>query len=320
MQQSHYSQPQPRFGFQAFIAEAAPSSSGRCSACNASKQRRTKRGALKKWAKRSKYLVPDVSSWFVIVSVSNYCSWCSAYSKRTNWFRPSTEKKASAVISGPWRLLYLSVFHMWLKYVKFVYDLRRTNHQTLTILTNQIIIHRNGAQILTDSKSWNSCIQILPSTWSGHSPQIVCTKLPKTYSPWSFSNHSNQNAKQTEGGFANSNCPISSCQLSVFSPRASPDCTSHRWSAFSPTFHSSKVSFTTDPTDFWEWQIWVVAFSSRFTIWQSQNSITSHLLQKISHMILQGVGPMIFLKMLQTKRLQSTVVDVRERNSQTTPL
>lgn len=43
-------------------------------------------------------------------------------------------------------------------------------------------------------------------------------------------------------------------------------------------------------------------------------------LQKISHMILQGFGPMIFLKMLQTKRLQSTVVDVRERNSQTTPL
>lgn len=105
----------------------------------------------------------------------------------------------------------------------------------------------------------------------------------KNYSPWSFSNHSNQNAKQTEGRFANSNCSISSCQLSVFSPRASPDCTSHRWSAFSPTFHSSKVSFTTDPPDFWEWQIWVVAFSSRFTIWQSHNSITSHFAKDFTH-------------------------------------
>ena len=147
-------------------------------------------------------------------------------------------------------------------------------------------------------------VKLLHSTLT----QYLKWTLP-TNSPWSFSNHSNQNAKQTEGGFANSNCPISSCQLSVFSPRASPDCTSHRWSAFSPTFHSSKVAFTTDPTDFWEWQIWVVAFSSRFTIWQSLNSITSHLLQKISHMIFQGFGPIVFLKMLQTKRLQSTVVD-----------
>lgn len=61
-------------------------------------------------------------------------------------------KKTSAVTE--WRLLYLSV--MWLKYVKFMYDLLRTNQQTLTILTNQIIIHRNGAQIPSETLAFNS--------------------------------------------------------------------------------------------------------------------------------------------------------------------
>ena len=123
---------------EAFIAEAAPSSSGRCSACNASKQRRTKRGALKKWAKRSKYLVPNVSSWLVIVSVSNYCSWCSAYSKRTNWFRPSTEKKL--VLSSVAIAILISISHVveiceicvWFTANKSpdLYNLNKSNHNS----------------------------------------------------------------------------------------------------------------------------------------------------------------------------------------------
>ena len=45
---------------------------------------------------------------------------------------------------------------MWLKYVKFMYDLRRTNQQTLTILTNQIIIYRTGAQNPSETLAFKS--------------------------------------------------------------------------------------------------------------------------------------------------------------------
>lgn len=64
------------------------------------------------------------------------------------------QKKTSAVISGDCYTYHLSV--MWLKYVKFMYDLRRTNQQTLTILTNQIMIHRNGSQIPSETLAFKS--------------------------------------------------------------------------------------------------------------------------------------------------------------------